>query len=255
MSELEQTLRALGLHHTAHGLSDLIALATKRRMGPRELIEYIARTEEVDRKNKSLERRSTRSRVGKFKPIADFDWNWPKKIDRQAVEDTMSLDFIPTASNVVLVGPAGVGKTMVAKNLVHHAVLKGHSALFISAAQLLNDLAAHDSSRALERKLRFYCQSIALLAIDEIGFLTYQDRAADLLYEVISRRHEKKSVVVTTNLAFSDWPSVFPNASCTVAMIDRIIEHSSIIEIVGDSWRKRAAEEKIKQKPSKTKTK
>ena len=254
MNDLQQMLRALGLHYTAQGLDDLIATATKRRMGPRELIEHIARAEDLDRKNKSLERRSSRSRVGKFKPIADFDWNWPKKIDRQAVEDALTLDFIASASNVVLVGPAGLGKSMIAQNLVHNAVLKGHCALFLSAAQILNDLSAQDSGRALERKLKFYCQPISLLCIDEIGFLTYESRAADLLFQIISRRHEKKSVIITTNLAFSDWPTVFPNASCTVAMIDRLVEHSSIIDIGGDSWRKRAAEQRLKAKPRKLKS-
>jgi len=254
MNDLQQLLRAIGLHFTAQGLDDLVATATKRRMGARELIEHIARAEDLDRKNKSLERRSSRSRVGKFKPIADFDWDWPKKIDRQAVEDALTLDFIASASNVVLVGPAGLGKSMIAQNLVHNAVLKGHSALFLSAAQILNDLSAQDSGRALERKLKFYCQSISLLCIDEIGFLTYESRAADLLFQIISRRHEKKSVIITTNLAFSDWPTVFPNASCTVAMIDRLVEHSSIIEIGGDSWRKRAAEQRLKAKPRKLKS-
>jgi DNA replication protein DnaC len=253
MMDLHQALRTIGLHHTAQTLDDLIAHATKRHFGPRELIEHIAKNEEVDRKNKSLERRSRRSRVGKFKPMADFDWNWPKKIDRDAVEQTLTLDFINQAANVVLVGPAGLGKTMIAQNLVHQAVLKGHQALFISAAELLNDLVAQDSARALERKLKFYCQSQSLLCIDEIGFLTYQSRAADLLYQVISRRHQKKSLIVTTNLAFSDWPSVFPNASCTVAMVDRLVEYSSIIDITGDSWRKRNAEQKLKANSKKAK--
>jgi DNA replication protein DnaC len=246
--DLIDLLKSLGLHRTAQTLPDLIASATKQRWSARTLIERLAAEEDADKKKKGLERRSRRSRVGHLLPMVDYDWNWPKKIDRVAVEEALALDFVGSNSNVVLVGAQGLGKTMIAQNIAHNAVLKGHSALFITAAQLLNDLASQESSRALERKLRFYCNAVSVLCVDEIGYLSYENRAADLLYEVISRRHKKKSLVITTNLAFSDWPTVFPNASCAVAMIDRLIEHSSIIAIEGDSFRKRVAEQRIKNK-------
>lgn len=248
---LQQALRDLGLHHTALSLSDLVTRATKTRLSPLQLIEQLVHAEDADRKRRSLERRSKRSRVGHVPPIADFDWNWPNKIDRQAVEEALSLNFASEAANVVLVGAQGLGKTMIAQNIAHNAVLAGHSALFITAAQLINDLGAQESSRSLERRLKFYSQAISVLCIDEIGYLSYENRAADLLYEVISRRHKKKSVVITTNLAFKDWPTVFPNASCAVALIDRLIEHSSIIAIEGDSFRKRVAEIRHKAKSRK----
>lgn len=249
-ADLAQTLRALGLHYTADTLSDLLARATKARLSPLQLLEQLTAAEDADRKRRSLERRSRRSRVGQLVPMADFDWNWPKKIDRQAVEEALSLAFATEVSNIVLVGAQGLGKTMIAQNIAHNAVLAGHSALFISAAQLINDLAGQESPRALERRIRFYGQ-ISVLCIDEIGYLSYENRAADLLYEIISRRHKKKSVVITTNLAFKDWPTVFPNASCAVALVDRLIEHSSIIAIEGDSYRKRVAEIRNKNRVSK----
>jgi DNA replication protein DnaC len=249
-AELQQTLRALGLHHTANTLSDLIARATKARLSPLQLLEQLATAEDVDRKRKTLERRAKKSRVGQLTPMADFDWNWPKKIDRPAVEEALGLGFISEVSNVVLVGAQGLGKTMIAQNIAHQSVLAGHSALFISAAQLINDLAGQESSRTLERRLKFFGQ-ISVLCIDEIGYLSYENRAADLLYEVISRRHKKKPVVITTNLGFKDWPSVFPNASCAVALVDRVIEQSSIIAIEGESYRKRVAEIRIKNRAPK----
>lgn len=249
-TDLARTLRVLGLHHTADTLADLVARATKARLSPLQLLEQMAAAEDADRKRRSLERRSRRSRVGQLAPMTDFDWNWPKKIDRQAVEEALSLGFATEVSNVVLVGAQGLGKTMIAQNIAHNAVLAGHSALFISAAQLINDLAGQESPRMLERRIKFYGQ-ISVLCIDEIGYLSYENRAADLLYEVISRRHKKKSVVITTNLAFKDWPTVFPNASCAVALVDRLIEHSSIIAIEGDSYRKRVAEIRNKNRVSK----
>ena len=130
---------------------------------------------------------------------------------------------------------------MLTKNLLHQAVLVGHSALFITAADLLLDLNGQETSRALERRLRAYARP-QILAIDEIGYLTYDAHAADLLFQVISRRYEQRSIVVTTNLLFKQWDTVFPNASCAVALIDRLTHHAEIIPIEGESYRKREAE-------------
>lgn len=248
MNDLAASLKALGLFHTSANLDAFVQ--QHKRAPPRELLQALVVDEEAERKRRSLERRSRRCRVAKFVPMADFDWSWPKAIDRQPIEAALTLDFVDAAENIVLIGPAGVGKTMIAKNLVHAAVLKGYSALFITAAELLNDLAKRETAAALERRLKFYCQSTALLCIDEVGYISYESRGADLLFQIISRRHEKRSLVMTSNLAFSDWHTVFPNAACTVAMIDRLVEHASIIEIDGDSWRKRNADNTAKARRS-----
>jgi DNA replication protein DnaC len=250
--DLPTLLRALGLTATADGLDDLVALATKKRWGAVELFEHVVSLEEKDRMRRGLERRLKRSHLERFKLMADFDWNWPKKIDRSLVESVLRLDFVSEARNVVLVAPQGLGKTMIAKNIVHHAVLGGHSALFISAADLLLDLGAQESARALERRLKHYTK-IGLLVIDEIGFLAFDNRNADLLFQVISRRYEKKSVILTTNLAFRDWPTIFPNATCATALIDRVVHHADVIAIEGESYRAREAEEEAKTRRSRRK--
>ena len=211
----------------------------------------IVDAEQKERARRSLERRIGRSRLGRFKPMSDFDWAWPKRIDRDAVERALSLDFLEQSRNVVLVAPQGLGKTMIAQNIAHQALLGGHSALFITAAQLLLDLGSQDSARALDRRLRYYC-SRPLLCLDEIGYLSYDARNADLLFQVVSRRYERKSLVLTTNLPFSDWPSIFPSAACTTALIDRVVHHSEIIAIEGESYRRRdaqAAKQARKPKP------
>ena len=147
---------------------------------------------------RSLERRLRDAHIGRFKPLANFDWSWPKQCDRGAVEELMTLDFLKDASNVVLVGPNGVGKTMCACNIGYQAVLAGHTALFTSAGQLLGELAALDSDSALRRRLRRYAAP-DVLVIDEVGYLSFSNRYADLLFELISRRYQSKSTVVTTN--------------------------------------------------------
>jgi DNA replication protein DnaC len=241
MTPLAEQLTAIGLRLTASQLDDLISLATKKRWGPAELLEHIARIELDERSRRSLERRLSRSRIGRFKPMTDYDWSWPKKIDRDAVEAALRLEFLERAGNVVLVAPQGLGKTMIAKNIAHQAVLAGHSVLVVSASQMLLELGSQDSARSLDRRLRHYNRH-QLLVVDEIGYLSYDNRNADLFFQVVSRRYEQKSLVLTTNLAFSDWPTVFPNATCATALIDRLVHHADVLSIEGESYRLRDAE-------------
>jgi DNA replication protein DnaC len=253
MSELELRLKSIGLNGIAEGLDDLIAMATKKRLGAAQLLEQLVEVETKERQRRSIERRQTAARLGRFKPMADFDWAWPKKIDREQVESALRLEFLAQNRNVVLVAPQGVGKTMLARNICHQAVLKGHSALFITASQLLLDLSSQDSASGLERRLRHY-QRPSILCIDEVGYLSYDNRNADLLFQIVSRRYETKSLILTTNLAFGDWPTIFPNAACTTALIDRVVHHSEIIAIDAESYRRREAETAKKNRKAKTKS-
>lgn len=206
-------------------------------------VEPLLAWEEAERGRRSLERRLRGAHLGRFKPLADFDWDWPEQCDRTAIAELMSLEFLKTASNAILVGSSGLGKTTIAQNVAHQAVLHGHTVLFTTAGELLGDLAALDSDSALRRRLRYYAAP-SLLVIDEIGYLSYSNRHADLLFELINRRHEQKSTLITTNKSFADWSGVFPNAACVVALIDRLVHHAEIIPIVGESYRFKEAQER-----------
>ena len=238
---LTEGLRALGLHQTAADLADVLARATRHRWSPAQVLEELVRAESQDRAQRSLERRLARARLGSFKPMADFDWAWPKAVDRAAVERVLGLGFLERAENVILAAAQGLGKTMLAKNVAHQAVLQGASVRFVTAADLLLDLGGQETTRALERRLRAYVKP-RLVVIDELGYLTYDNRAADLLFQIISRRYERGSLLVTTNLAFKDWGSVFPNAACVTALIDRLTHHAEILTLTGESYRRREAE-------------
>ena len=134
----------------------------------REVLEI----EERERRKRSLERRLSNARIAAFKSMADFDWTWPKKIDREAIDELLNLTLLTTGHNVVIAGPNGVGKTMILRNVAHQAVVRGHTVRATSASDMLADLAAQDSAAALGRRLRRYTVP-ALLCVDEVGYLSY----------------------------------------------------------------------------------
>jgi DNA replication protein DnaC len=204
-------------------------------------LEELCRAEIQERSRRSLERRLRLSAIKSFKPLADFEWNWPTKIDRDVIERALTLDFLQQARNLVLVGRNGLGKTLIAKNICHAAVLAGHSVLFRTAPAILEDLQS-ESIEGRRRKLRGYA-NVGLLCIDEVGYLSYDDKAADILFEVINRRYERKSLIVTTNRIFKEWNEVFPNATCIATMLDRLLHHADVTVIEGDSYRVRESEQ------------
>ena len=212
-----------------------------------QLVRQWLAWENAERTHRSLQRRLREAHLGRFKPLADFDWTWPTECDRVAIEELMSLQFLSDASSVVLFGPNGVGKTMVAANLGHQAVLQGHTALFTTAGHMLGELAALDSDSALRRRLQHYAAP-DLLLIDEVGYLAYSNRHADMLFELISRRYLHKSTVVTTNKRFADWGEVFPNAACVVSLVDRLMHRAEVVRIDGQSYRQKEAQERQAQR-------
>jgi DNA replication protein DnaC len=226
--DLKAPLIQIGLRATAENLDDFVARATKGRWSPRMLLEELCQAELRERHRRSLERRLRLSGIKRFKPIADFDWDWPKKIDRDIIERALTLDFIKEGRNLILIGANGLGKTMIAKNIAYAAVMAGHLEC--------------DSPELRRRKLRAYARP-HLLCIDEVGYLSYDNDAADLLYQVVNRRYEQRSIVITTNRVFKEWNEVFPNASCIITLLDRLTHHADVTVIKGDSYRVRESEQ------------
>lgn len=234
--DLTAQLRALGFRASREALAAFLAHAHKSRLGPTEATEQLVALERRAREATNLARRTRLATLGSFRALDRFDWAHPRAIDRALVEQLLQLDFVAHAENVLLRGQSGVGKTMLAKCLGHAALTHGYTVRFASLATSLADLLRQESLPAFERRLKRYLLP-DLLILDELGYLPCDSRAADILYNIISRRHEHRSTVITTNLAFKQWGTVFPGAACVVALVDRFAQHCHRVEIDADSWR------------------
>jgi DNA replication protein DnaC len=237
--ELRKTLQELRLHGLLRNLEQVAEQPWLHEMLEVELAE---------RQRRSLENRKRLAALGVFKAMADFNWSWPKKIDRVQCEELLRPGTAQDGSNIVILGPSGVGKTMLMKNIAWQAVLEGRTVLVRSASEMLRDLGMQETMKARARRLKAYVQP-SLLCIDEVGYLSYDNTHADLLFEVITRRHEaSKSIALTTNREFSAWSEVFPSAACVVALVDRLVHRAELVKIEGDSYRLKEAEERVQLK-------
>ncbi len=216
-----EALKSLGLRASPDALAAFFAHATKSRLSPIQTVEQLITLERKEREVRNLAQRTRLATLGKFKPIDQFDWNHPRKIDRALYEQLLDGAFIENAANVLLRGQSG-----------------GYRVRFTTLAQALADLSKHDSLAAFERRLRIYTKP-TLLLIDELGYVPADARGGDILYNIISRRHQLRPTVITTNLAFKHWGTIFPGAACVAALVDRFTESCYKIDIDADSWRQK----------------
>jgi DNA replication protein DnaC len=236
--DIAEMLRSLGVRVSREALLALIAHATTARLSPMQTFEELGALARKERDHRNLAARTKAAAIGNFKPLDRFDWNHPRAIPREVVDDVCTLGFVAKGHNVLLRGPSGVGKTMLAQNFGMLALQQGYTVRFSTLSAALADLLKQESLPALERRLRKYTAP-SLLILDEIGYLPCTRQSADLLYNIISRRHEHRSLVMSTNLPFKQWGTVFPGAACVSALIDRFVQHCHIIDIDADSWRQK----------------
>lgn len=232
----QEHLQQLRLFYLGNHVDQFLQHAEKSKLTHRQFLERMLEMEITERSNRSTQNRLKAARIGRTKPMTEFDWAWPKAIDRAGIEDLMVGEFISHFQNCVIAGPQGVGKSMIAKNIGLCAVNHGFHVFFTSASDLVLDLGAQESTPALQRRLRRYTAP-DLLIIDELGYLSFDHRAADLLFEIISKRYETASTIITTNLSFKDWGIPFQGAASVTPLIDRLTHNCEIIKIDADSYR------------------
>lgn len=233
---LHAQLTRLGFRVDEPTLEALVKEAIRGRKGPRDVVEILAETERRARDTIHLERRQRQAKLGLFLPLDKFDWHHPEKIERERYEDLLTMDFVARASNVLFRGAVGLGKTTLAKNLGFRALQQGRTVVFTTLAALLADVARPNAPQLQAQRLRRYTRP-DLLIIDEIGYIPFDARSADVLYSVIDERHERRSTVATTNLPFKAWGGVFADAASVVALVDRFSENLVVIDIEGNTAR------------------
>ena len=203
-------------------------------------VDFLTRLVEGEaslRHDHATQRRISQARFPVLKNLEQFNFTWPSKINRSQVQNLFRLNFIEDKANVILVGGVGLGKTHLAIALGHAACLAGYRVRFATAVDIINNLAAAQKVGRFVLERKKYLRP-DLLIMDELGYLPIDKQGADLLFQIISKRYERGSIILTTNKVFKHWPSIFNNDSTlTSAILDRVLHHAETVIIEGKSYR------------------
>lgn len=234
--ELEGLLEKLKMETLSAQVDSLLEQAAKRDVGYREFLIDALKTEWAGRNLKTTEGRMRLARFPWVKTVESFDFSFQPSIDRKVIRELSGLSFVGRAENVIFLGPPGVGKTHLAIALGVKAVEAGNSALFLTVEELTTRLAKARTSNRLEAVLAQLARP-KLLVLDELGYLPFSREEASSLFRLLTRRYERGSVIITSNKSFADWGEVFSDSVLASAILDRLLHHSTTINIKGESFR------------------
>jgi DNA replication protein DnaC len=246
METLEQQLQYLKLPTVRQHAVDLARKAAQNGWDPLRFLCTLINLEVEQREDKRAQRLVAQAKIPVVKTMDTFDWNWPTSINRGQIESLFDLRFIEQKTNLLLFANPGLGKTHIASALGYAAALAGHRVLFANTIEVVNCLQSAVMTHTLPQTLRTYLKP-QLLVLDELGYLPLDQRGGDLLFQVISQRYERGSLVITTNKIPQEWASVFKDAALATAVLDRIAHHCQTVVIEGESYRQREALALIRQ--------
>jgi len=239
MNDLPTQLSYLKLPYIRENYETMGKTAAHKQWDHIQYLSELIKQESNLRRDKAVQRRVKMARFPVLKTMDQFNWSWPQKINQSQIKNLFRLKFIEEKSNVVFIGSVGVGKTHIASALGYQACLKNNTVLFTSAIDAINNLVAAQRAGLLKQELKKYLNP-AVLVMDELGYLPIDKNGADLLFQIISERYERGSMIITTNRVFKDWPQIFNNdTTLTSALLDRLLHHTEAVVIEGKSYRMR----------------
>jgi DNA replication protein DnaC len=237
MRTLKEQLAYLKLGYMGEHHEELAAQAARSRLTHGDYLGRLVEGEVEARDQRALERRIRAARFPVRKTLDQYRWDWPKKINEQQIRHVFGLGFVKAKTNVLFLGLVGLGKTHLASALGYAACQAGHSVLFTTAVDAVNSLASAHAANRLKQEITKYTRP-TLLVVDEVGYLPLDKTGADLFFQIVSGRYEQGSIVLTSNLAYKQWPSIFNNdAGLTSAILDRLLHQAETIVIEGKSYR------------------
>lgn len=217
-------------------LDNYLELAAKEGKTTMEVLDYLLEQEKKHRDAAALDRRMKCAAFPVIKTLEEFNFDFQPSIERSLIEDLATLRFIYNTENLVLLGPPGVGKSHIAIALGIKAVKAGFSAYFVNTSDLIERLKKANREEVLEKKIRDFTK-YKLLIIDEMGYLPFDEEGAHCLFQLISKRYERSSTIFTSNKSYGEWGEIFKDHVIAAAVLDRILHHSTTINIKGESYR------------------
>lgn len=235
-NKLINNLELLKLYQIKESISSYIDLVSDGSKNFTDAIYELTEKEKEFRKQVAMNACVKTAGFPFLKRINDYDFSFQPSLNKKEIEELLSLRFIENNENILFVGSPGVGKTHLAITVGIEAALHRYSTHFMTCQQLMNQLKLAESENRLDKKLKQFT-AYRVLIIDEIGYLNLDSKAANLFFQLISLRYEKKSTIITTNKALTKWSEIFTDPIITNAILDRLLHHSHIINIVGQSYR------------------
>lgn len=246
-SSLFKDLRNLKLSGIAKTLEVRNEQAIKEKLSYMEFLELLIEDELANRKDNSYKKRFQKAHFPFTKTLEEYDFNFQPTLNRQEIYNLATCEFIRKKENVVFIGPPGTGKTHLSISIGIKALQQGYKVIFTTVSDMMSALFESKADNSYAQKLKYYLSS-DLLILDELGFRKLNEHIVDQFYEIISQRYEKGSLIITSNKTFDEWGNIFWDSILASAILDRIVHHSHLVLIKGESFRMREQTEKLKKK-------
>lgn len=247
LDRIRENLESLKMKNTLDILENYLEMAVKEKVNIVDVLDHILIEEARSRRKQAYNRQIQMSGFPIKKGLEEFDFSFQPSIDKRQIEELSTMRFLENAENIIFLGPPGVGKTHLATALGMVAAQNRFSTYYINCHNLIEQLKRAHYENRLPDKLKVYSR-YKLLIIDEIGYLPMDIGGANLFFQLIARRYEKASTIFTSNKNFSQWNEIFADVTIASAILDRVLHHSTVINIKGESYRLKERKELMKQK-------